>query len=91
MDGEVLLGGEDLEEEAVQAAVDVPIDVAEVVARLVAAVVGELQPHAAPQRGAVVLALPPKQLARQQVQGFELAHEVGVEERRDGFSRWGKG
>ena len=87
MDGEVLLGGEDLEEESVQAAVDVPIDVAEVVAGLVAAVIGEFQPHAAPQGGAVVLALAPEQLAGQQVQGFQLAHEVGVEQRRGGFSR----
>ena len=34
-----------------------------------------------------MMALPPEQLARQQVQGFQLAHEVGVKERRGGFSR----
>ncbi len=70
-----------LDDELVEPGVQIPIERPQVVARHVAAKVGELD--ALPFALAPPLALhpPAKHLARDQLQPFELGHEVGREER----------
>jgi hypothetical protein len=80
MDGEVFFGSKDLEKQTIETAVDVPVDVTEIIPGVIASVITKLQTHAAAQCGAVVLTLPPKDLARQQTQGLQLAHEFRIEQ-----------
>ena len=79
MDGKVFFFLVELDEEALHAGVGVPVEAAQVVAGGVIAVVGELD--RLPALGAAPLAFeaPLLDLAADEGEALELAHEVGVE------------
>src|SRR5262249_31421757 len=80
MNGEIFFGSKELEKQVIETAVDIPVDITEIIPSVILPVITKLQTHAAAQRGPVVLALPPKDLACQQTQGLQLAHELRIEQ-----------
>src|SRR5262245_5319586 len=80
MNGKVFFGSKELKKQAIETAVDIPVDITEIIPCVITPVIRKLQPHATAQRGAVVLTLPPKDLARQQTQGLQLAHELRIKQ-----------
>src|SRR5215813_13259937 len=80
MNGEVFFGSKDLEKQMIETAIDIPVDITEIIPSVILPVITKLQTHAAAQCGPVVLTLPPKDLACQQTQGLQLAHELRIEQ-----------
>ena len=80
IDIHLLFGGEDFHQQAIEPPVNVPIDVAQIVAVLVAPVVGKFQAKAFARRRMLALGAGPAEPLGDQVEPFELAQEIAVEE-----------